>query len=771
MRQSLVALSLLGALLFPAAAASAQDDGPFSGCGPDDPRFFRGSRVEPIADRPGATKLVLTGPVSITCNDLTLFADHVTYENDTKHIEATGNVTVQQSDLTIYAERAALSGVTKLGTFYNAVGKASLGSGPPERSQFGTLEPDVIFYGLEVAKTAPKRYRLKNGGFTTCVQPTPRWEMSGSDASIELDRYILMKHMVLRVKDVPLFYVPAIYYPINDEGRSTGFLLPTYGASTIGGTGLSNAFFWAISRNQDATFYHTWNSKLGQDYEAEYRYVTAPGSQGRGSFLMMHEKGLESTVGGVKTKAPGKKSYRLNGGAAQVMPGGFYLSANASYFTDVQTQQRSQNIVDYSRRDRSWGVSLAGTVKRLRIAVVADQTDYFYGNQRGQRGGTMPSVSLALPDRPIGRSRIYYGVSGEAAYLVRQDNLADPRTNRSLTRVNARPTIRAPLSRLPYLSATGSAAWRFTRWQESIDPVSGLQVPVALTRQLLEVEARMTGPVLARVFDTPNSGYSERIKHIIEPTFRISRSSSFREFDRVVKLDYSTDGLVGGTTRIDYRLSNRILVRRRGSAESSNPLQASSLIREIFSVDLSQSYYSNAIASLYDVAYETRGSGTNNFGPLRLEAIARPGEETIGQFKMEIDSKYRKVRSYGATGTIQSTHAQVEAGWSREGVIPQLPGYAADEVTHFLNAATTLRSRENRMGGSYVMNLDVKQKSFLQQRIMAYFNSQCCGISFDWQTISTPYYTIKSDRRFGVSFTLAGLGSFSNPMGAFGGRQ
>jgi hypothetical protein len=29
--------------------------------------------------------------------------------------------------------------------------------------------------------------------------------------------------------------------------------------------------------------------------------------------------------------------------------------------------------------------------------------------------------------------------------------------------------------------------------------------------------------------------------------------------------------------------------------------------------------------------------------------------------------------------------------------------------------------------------------------------------------------SIPSDRRFGISFTLAGIGSFSNPFGSFGG--
>ena len=89
--------------------------------------------------------------------------------------------------------------------------------------------------------------------FTTCVQPTPRWEVAAGTVTLTVDKRAVLKHAVLKVKDVPLFYVPAMYYPINKEDRSTGFLLPVYGTSTIRGTSFSNAFFWAINRSQDVT--------------------------------------------------------------------------------------------------------------------------------------------------------------------------------------------------------------------------------------------------------------------------------------------------------------------------------------------------------------------------------------------------------------------------------------------------------------------------------------------------------------------------------------
>jgi hypothetical protein len=114
---------------------------------------------------------------------------------------------------------------------------------------------------------------------------------------------------------------------------------------------------------------------------------------------------------------------------------------------------------------------------------------------------------------------------------------------------------------------------------------------------------------------------------------------------------------------------------------------------------------------------------------------------------------------------------QVTAGWSKRLTIEGSPDYPEEFADNYLNASTTIRTSDNRVGGSYVFNFDVKDASFLQQRIVAYYNSQCCGISFDWQTITTPLLSIPSDRRLGISFTLAGIGSFANPLGSFGGSS
>ena len=128
---------------------------------------------------------------------------------------------------------------------------------------FGDQDPDVYFYGDKIEKLGPRKYRITRGGFTTCVQPTPRWEITSGHVVLNLDDYAIARSTVLRVKGVPVFYLPMLYYPIRNDQRTTGFLLPTYGTSTLRGQSLSNAFFWAINRSQDATLFHDWFTHTG----------------------------------------------------------------------------------------------------------------------------------------------------------------------------------------------------------------------------------------------------------------------------------------------------------------------------------------------------------------------------------------------------------------------------------------------------------------------------------------------------------------------------
>ena len=84
-----------------------------------------------------------------------------------------------------------------------------------------------------IEKIAADKYRITKGGFTTCVQPTARWEIVSGRATHQPQR--LRRDEATpwcSVKNVPVFYLPIMYYPIQEDDRATGFLLPTYSSAT-----------------------------------------------------------------------------------------------------------------------------------------------------------------------------------------------------------------------------------------------------------------------------------------------------------------------------------------------------------------------------------------------------------------------------------------------------------------------------------------------------------------------------------------------------------
>ena len=80
--------------------------------------------------------------------------------------------------------------------------------------------------------------------------------------------------------------------------------------------------------------------------------------------------------------------------------------------------------------------------------------------------------------------------------------------------------------------------------------------------------------------------------------------------------------------------------------------------------------------------------------------------------------------------------------------------------------------RQSNFGGVVTFDYDVTRSTLLNQRYVGFYNAQCCGVSFEFQSFNYPdnsNFILPHDRRFNMSFTLAGVGSFSNFFGVFGG--
>ena len=748
--------------LFP-ALASAQSD--LSSCkvysgdaGSHIERFEDNSRFYGTEDQ----------PARILCDDMQFFADYAEIFKKDDLVTARGHVVFVSGGNRIWADRMEYNTRTRTGTFYNARGSAILGDRGPttDRSLFGTQEPEAAFWGERLEKVGPKKYKITRGGFTTCIQPTPRWELVSGTVTLNLDDYAWLTNSLFRVKGVPLMYLPVFYYPIQEDDRATGFLIPTYGASTVKGQILSNAFFWAIGRSHDATIYHDWMTKAGHQLGGEYRYVLGPGSQGNSRFTYLDENPVTTTAGGAAQTTPGTKSYSIGGDMAQRLPGTFSLRANADYFSSIVTQQTyQQDLMRATNRTRRFGTYVTGTTAGLQIAATADRNDFFNTATSLTTYGAMPRVNVSRPERPIAGSPLYFGVGGEYVTLLRStENDGVKVQDQGLSRFDVAPTLRIPFNRWPFLGINTSVAWHGTYWTESLTDPPVVQVNEGLGRQYVDFSVRTTGPVFNRIFNPPQGREGTKFKHVIQPSVTMQYVSAIDEFDRIVKLE-SIDYVLG-RMQYTYDLTNRLYAKK-------------DVAREVLSVSINQTYYTDENAAKYDRQYQSgfTARAPSNFSPVALMVRAAPTDRIQADFRTEWDPDAHALTTMSANGTFASGDwLSGSAGWSERKYVQNLPGVNdPNRSDQYVNGVVNVRRLRNRVGGTYAFNYDIERSRFLNQRWLAYYNAQCCGVGIEYQTFnlqgSLVPTAVPQDRRFNISFTLAGIGTFSNLFGAFGGQQ
>ena len=702
------------------------------------------------------------------------FADELVMNLKTGELSALGNVVFATPDARISADSVVFNTKTRVGTFNNASGIAQLGErGDRNASMFGALEPDVYFYGATIEKLGPDKYRIKKGGFTTCVQPAPRWQIVSNSATVNLDDYVMLRNAVVEVKHVPVFYLPLLYYPIQKDDRATGVLLPMYGSSLATGSTISTAFFWAINRSQDATFFHDWMFSRGNGVGSEYRYLMGPQAQGDFKYYWLDEK--EAVVNG--GTRPARQSKTVRGNLSQNLPFGLSARGRIDYITDVSVRQTyNHDFYNMSNSTRSYSGGVSGSWRNLSVNGSFDRTESFYNLDSSTVNGREPGLTAALSGFRLGKLPVFATVNADAGRYILVNRFDDgTERDSSLNKADFTPSIRVPLSTLPFLQVNATATYRTTYYSESLAADKRTQIEEPVARNYGDMRVDVVGPVFSRVFN-PDNAIADRMKHVVEPSFSLQRRTEIANQDRIPTAT-GYDVIIGGVTQMSYGLTNRLMVRK----DKPDQPQAGAP-RELLSVAMRQSYYTDAAASKYDQSY-SYGFGLrapNAFSPVSFVTRATPLLPLAIDYRMEYDPKALpgnpKLLGMSLNGMLRTLDANVTGGWSHQSFPTLTPdGRPTNAISsNFVQAASDFRIKQSRFGGSVAFYYDIARRTLQSQRYVGFYNAQCCGVQFEYQAVNysaqlSNRLLLPRDKRFNMSFTLAGVGSFSNFFGAFGG--
>jgi len=127
----------------------------------------------------------------------------------------------------------------------------------------------------KITSQANEQITIHGGGFTTCSPFSNDWQIKAAD--IFLDRQAgegVARHMRLEVKDIPVFYLPYLKFPIDDRRRS-GFFYPTISNSSAGsGLDIGIPYYFNLAENYDLTYAPRYIHGRGLLSEAEGRWLT-----------------------------------------------------------------------------------------------------------------------------------------------------------------------------------------------------------------------------------------------------------------------------------------------------------------------------------------------------------------------------------------------------------------------------------------------------------------------------------------------------------------
>jgi LPS-assembly protein len=370
----------------------------------------------------GTDGAVLTGRVAVRQDLRSVSADSVTYDYLNDKITVTGKVDFLDPKLRVQSASGS----------YETVGRANF-----NEAFFQLMDRSGRGFAKDVDIRPDGTMDLSQVRYTTCPVGNRDWELKASDINLDTNLQEGVAHnVVMRFKDVPIFYTPYFSFPIGDE-RKSGILFPNFGHSGSNGFQLAVPYYLNLAPNYDLTLTPAILTARGVQLTQDFRYLTG-NSHGivDATFLpddkQLHENRSYFRITDITDI---KHGLRLDVDAAIVSDSNYFQSfAVGTEQTSVTFLERRADLLYY---DDAW---------RIRAQVQNFQTIDTSIDDYNRPYSRVPRIQASALF-PILGSRFEFALDSEAVNFVRSINPNDPQAQSGLAnptglRVNLAPEIR-----------------------------------------------------------------------------------------------------------------------------------------------------------------------------------------------------------------------------------------------------------------------------------------------------------------------------------------
>lgn len=217
-------------------------------------------------------RVLAVGKVQIYYDGAVLEADKVTHDRKTNRLSAAGNVRYQTKDgNVIHTDAIDLDADFRDGfvqsLLIETAAQTRIAAASAQRSEGNiTVLQSGAYTACEPCKDDPKK--------------PPLWQVKAARIiHNEKERVVHYENATIEFWGMPIAYFPYFWHPDPTVKRQSGFLLPTYFASSRTGYGVNIPYYWALAPNYDLTVaVAPMTRQIGPLVSAEFRHRLVNGS-------------------------------------------------------------------------------------------------------------------------------------------------------------------------------------------------------------------------------------------------------------------------------------------------------------------------------------------------------------------------------------------------------------------------------------------------------------------------------------------------------------
>lgn len=751
------------------------------------------ARTQTVSGPENARVFVHEGNVDARIGTYRLQADKVTVYEAINKVIAEGNVVFDQGDQQrITGSRAEWNYRTKTGFFLNSTGFSN-------QTQDGTR---IYFTADRVEKVSLDTIVATNVQITACDEDVPKWSFHAKRAMIKTGDWVRVYVPDLRIKGVPIFYLPYASVSLKQRDRASGFLTPTFGGSGAKGFRISNSYYQTLGRSADITLRSDIYAKRGLGMGADLRTRGNSRSYLNLGFFLVKDRIFGHSADADHPDQGGSSFYAEG---VHYFPNGFIAAADVNVTSSLAYRQVFSDSIQQA----------ISPEERSQVFVNKDHNDYSFNFLARSQTTSLPNTKIFIRELPsisiekrgsplnfLKKLPLYFSFEASAEGVSRKetpDDLiafrrdvgGDPIVTPSVVqRLDFHPRLQLPLYFFG-VSVTATAGGRATYYSNSIDPINRAILARDITRGYGEVELDIRPPALAKDYHRGDGGFFFR--HLIEPYITYRRIKGVDNFDRIIRFD-DVDALAD-TNEIEFGIANRFFTRRSTETVSSAAVKAArtgdkaslaSQPYEALTITVRGKYFfdrffgdalvpgeRNQFYPINTFSGFSYGGVPRAFSPINIDARYRPRKDVFVDLRTDLDTHGGGLRAFSTTFGINRPLVQAFQTFYYTRAIDLVPSLKQYADARGQEAGTLrgsqwspsifLGNREQGLygGASFFFDFQTRpgetNNSLISSTVTLGYSWDCCAVT-------TQYYSfnvgVRQENRVVFAFRLNGIGAF-----------